>query len=75
MSPATLIKISKHPAIVWFDRIAPVIALFIAVYYGLHHEWVQAALWGGTAVLAVVLSVCSITKLMEKMLIKLIARR
>lgn len=75
MSPASLIKISKHPAIIWFDRIAPVIALIIAAYYGFHHEWLQASIWGGTAVLAIVLSVCSITKLMEKMLIKLIARR
>jgi len=75
MSPATLIKFSKHPAIVWFDRIAPIIALVIAAYYGLHKEWLQASIWGATAVLAVVLSVCSITKLMEKMLIKLIARR
>lgn len=75
MSPATLIKISKHPAIVWFDRIAPVIAILIAAYYGFQHEWLQAAIWGATAILAIVLSVCSITKLMEKMLIKLIARR
>lgn len=75
MSPATLVRFSKHPAIVWFDRIAPVIALVIAAYYGMHHEWLKAGIWGATAVLAVVLSVCSITKLMEKMLIKLIARR
>lgn len=75
MSPAALIKLSKHPAIIWFDRIAPVAASMIALYYALHHEWLQASLWGATALLAVILSVCSITKLMEKMLTKLIARR
>lgn len=75
MSLARLIKFSKHPSVVWFDRIAPLIALIIACIYAYHGNNIQALVWFATAILAVVLSVCSITRLMEKLLTKLVAKR
>ncbi|AYG47615.1 hypothetical protein DV532_25285 (plasmid) [Pseudomonas sp. Leaf58] len=75
MHPAQLIKLTKHPVIVWFDRIAPVICLALALYYGVQGSYTSAAIWGATAVLALVLSVCNLTKIMQKVLTKVVARR
>ena len=75
MHPAQLINLTKHPLIIWFDRITPLICLALAIYFGLQGSYTSAAVWGGTAVLAVALSVCNITKIMQKVLTKIVARR
>ncbi|MDT8924926.1 hypothetical protein RBE51_19240 [Pseudomonas taiwanensis] len=75
MHPAQLIKLTKHPVIIWFDRLAPVICLALALYSGVQGNYTSAAVWGGTALLALVLSVCNITKIMQKVLTKVVARR
>jgi hypothetical protein len=75
MHPADLIKITKHPAVVWFDRICPVVCLMLAIYFAVNHSYLSAGVWLGTAVLGFVLSVCNITKIMQKVLTKVVASR
>jgi multisubunit Na+/H+ antiporter MnhF subunit len=75
MHPADLIKISKHPAVVWFDRISPVVCLLLAAYYAWAHSYTSAGVWLATAILGFVLSVCNITKIMQKLMTKIVARR
>jgi hypothetical protein len=75
MHPAELIKISKHPAVVWFDRISPLVCFAVAGYFAFNHHYATAGVWAATGTLGVVLSVCNITKLVQKMLTKIVARR
>lgn len=75
MHPAQLMKVAKHPAVIWFDRIAPVACLGLAIYFALHESYYAAGMWFSTAVVGVALSVCNITKLMQKVLTKVVARR
>ena len=71
-----LITLSQSKFVRVMDILLPLVALGIAIYYGLvAKDMTQASIWLATAIIGLILSIANVSKLMNRFLTKLVTRR
>lgn len=76
MHPLTILKLSQSKFVKTMDRVLPVIALGVALYYFfVSGNMTMGWIWVATAVLGAVLTVANLTRWMMNLMLPNLARK